>query len=214
METTRRWHLTPRGSFADAGPLHESMADRRHDKAPDPDSESELRRQLKREPNHHWVLTRLSSVLYEKHRYALALKYAENAFAQVPTCPLVLWDYAGALQMLGRHGEALDLYARIVTRGVRRIAIGECGEGKGWARGLVADAHYRASISLAALGKRKASLSAFDQCLDERGPGCYSIYRLDELSNPRLVATRPNQRIWTPPSSRKRRVKRSSKSSR
>jgi tetratricopeptide (TPR) repeat protein len=171
------------------------MATRSRDKATGPDSEIELRRQLKREPNHHWVLTRLSSVLYEKRRYAMALKYAEKAFAQMPTCPLVLWDYAGALQMLGRHGEALDLYARIVTRGVHRIATGECGEGKGWARGLVADAHYRASISLAALGNREASFSAFDQCLDLRGPGCYSIYRLDELSRPKLVATRPNQRM-------------------
>ena len=71
---------------------------------------------------------------YEQRRYALALKYAEKAFAEVPSCPLVLWDYAGALQMLGRHNEALDLYARIVTRGVDRIANGECGEGRAWAR--------------------------------------------------------------------------------
>jgi tetratricopeptide (TPR) repeat protein len=67
-------------------------------------------------------------VYYEQRRYALALKYAEKAFAEVPSCPLVLWDYAGALQMLGRHNEALDLYARVVTRGVDRIANGECGE--------------------------------------------------------------------------------------
>jgi tetratricopeptide (TPR) repeat protein len=171
------------------------MAVRSHDNSAHSDSEMELRRRLKREPNHHWFLTRLSSVLYERRRYASALKYAEKAFAEAPTCPLVLWDYAGALQMLGRHGEALDLYARIVTRGVRRIATGVCGEGKGWARGLVADAHYRASISLGAIGDREASLSAFDQCLDERGPGCYSIYQLDELSNSRLVATRPNKRM-------------------
>ena len=47
----------------------------------------------------------------------MALKYAEKAFAAAPSCPLVLWDYAGVLQMLGRHDESLDLYARIVTRG-------------------------------------------------------------------------------------------------
>lgn len=166
------------------------MSARHHDDTANPDMEMTLRRQLKQEPNHHWLLTRLSSVLYERRRYASAVKYAEKAFAAVPTCPLVLWDYAGALQMLGRHQEALDLYARIVTRGVSRIATGECGEGRGWARGLVADTHYRASISLAALGNKKASASAFEQCLDERGPGCYSIYRLDELNDPRLVATR------------------------
>lgn len=166
------------------------MAGRGREKTGDPDSEVELRRQLRREPHHHWVLTRLSSLFYERRRYSIARKYAEKAFAQVPTCPLVLWDYAGALQMLGRHGEALDLYARIVRRGVHRLATGECGEGRGWARGLIADSHYRASISLNALGNKEASLSAFEQCLDQRGPGCYSIYRREELSNPRLVATR------------------------
>ena len=43
-----------------------------------------LRQQLKAEPHHHWILTRLSSVYYEQRRYALALKYAEKAFAEYP----------------------------------------------------------------------------------------------------------------------------------
>lgn len=180
----------------DVSPLDENrMAMRRRAKPADPESEAELRRRLKADPDQHWLLTRLSSVLYEKRRYALALKYVEKAFAQVPTCPLVLWDYAGVLQMLGRHGEALDLYSRIVIRGVDRIATGECGEGRAWARGLVADSHYRASVSLAAIGNEKASLSAFEHCLDLRGPGCRSIYRLDELSRPQPVTTRPNKRM-------------------
>ena len=152
-----------------------------------------LRQQLKAEPHHHWILTRLSSVYYEQRRYALALKYAEKAFAEGPSCPLVLWDYAGALQMLGRHNEALDLYARIVTRGVDRIANGECGEGRAWARGLLSDSHYRASLSLKAIGNERASSSAFEQCLDLRGPGCRSIYRLNELGTSD-VAGQPSSR--------------------
>jgi hypothetical protein len=152
-----------------------------------------LRRRLEGEPRHHWWLTRLSSVYYEQRRYLLALRYAEKAFAEAPSCPLVLWDCAGALQMLGRHHEALDLYARIVNRGVNSIASGECGEGKAWARGLVSDCHYRASLSLKAIGSERASVSAFEQCLDLRGPGCRSIYRLTELNAPDVVATRPNR---------------------
>jgi tetratricopeptide (TPR) repeat protein len=152
-----------------------------------------LRQRLKAEPRHHWLLTRLSSAYYEQKRYALALKYAEKAFAEAPSCPLVLWDYAGALQMRGRHYEALDLYARLVTRGVSRIATGDCGEGKAWARGLVSDSHYRASISLRAIGNDQASLSAFDHCLDLRGPGCRSIYRLNELSASSASTTRPHR---------------------
>jgi len=152
-----------------------------------------LRRRLKAEPRHHWLLTRLSSVYYERRRYVLALRYAEMAFDEAPSCPLVLWDYAGALQMLGRHPEALDLYARIVTRGVNRIASGECGEGKAWARGLVSDSYYRASMSLKAIGNERASLSALEQCLDLRGPGCRSIYQLTELNSADVVATQPNR---------------------
>lgn len=165
---------------------------------------SGLRRQLKAEPRHHWLLTRLSSVYYERKRYGLALKYAEKAFAEVPTCPLVLWDYAGALQMQGRHSEALDLYARIVTRGVTRIASGECGEGRARARGLVSDSHYRASISLRAIGNESASLSAFEQCLDLRGPGCQSIYRLSELGAQASRAKRPDKALQPTSRARKR----------
>jgi Tetratricopeptide repeat len=164
----------------------------------------ELRRRLKAEPHHHWLLTRLSSEYYEQKRYGLALKYAEKAFAEAPSCPLVLWDYAGALQMLGRHDEALDLYARIVTRGVKRIATGECGEGIARARGLVSDSHYRASISLKAVGNEKGSLSAFDQCLDLRGPGCHSIYRLNELNTPKIPAARPRKPVQLASRARKR----------
>jgi tetratricopeptide (TPR) repeat protein len=165
-----------------------------------------LRRRLQAEPRHHWLLTRLSSVYYEERRYLLALRYAEKAFTEAPSCPLVLWDYAGALQMLGRHHEALDLYARIVTRGVNAIAVGECGEGKAWARGLVSDSHYRASLSLKAIGNERASLSAFEPCLDLRGPGCRSIYKPSELNVPDVVATRPNRPLQ-PPSRASRRAK-------
>lgn len=161
-----------------------------------------LHRRLKADFRHHWLLTRLSSVYYEQKRYALALRYSEKAFAEAPSCPLVLWDYAGALQMRGRHYEALDLYARIVTRGISRIANGECGEGRAWARGLISDSHYRASISLKAIGNEQASLSAFDHCLNLRGPGCRSIYRLNELGTSGASTTRPKRALQ--PSSRAR----------
>jgi tetratricopeptide (TPR) repeat protein len=159
------------------------------------DARAMLRAALKKEPEHHWLLTRLSLTYYEQRRYAKALKYAERAFASGPACPLVLWDYAGALQMVGRHSEALELYARIVTRDISDLASAECGEGRAWARGLVADAHYRASLSLRALGNEDASVSAFEQCLDQRGPGCRSIYRLDELGGRGVHERRPNKRL-------------------
>jgi hypothetical protein len=161
------------------------------------DARTLVREALKRKPRSHWLLTRLSLTYYEERQYTHALQYAKRAFALAPSCPLVLWDYAGALQMLGRHSEALDLYARIVTRDISELAYGDCGEGKAWARGLIADAHYRASLSLRAVGNEQASLSAFDQCLDLRGPGCRSIYRLKELGGADLPLRRRNGRLRT-----------------
>ena len=52
--------------------------------------------------------------------------------------------------MLGRHDEALDLSARIVTRGVDRIANGNAAE-EDHRPGLIFDSHYQASLSLKAI---------------------------------------------------------------
>ena len=145
------------------------------------DARAQIRKQLKEEPDSHWLVTRLSVTYYEERRYRMAVRYSEKAFRLAPECPLVLWDHAGHLQALGRHREALNLYARIVSLGVDGLMASECSEGRAKARGLVSDANYRASQSLAALGYKEASESAFDQCLDLRGPGCRSIYTLEEL---------------------------------
>jgi predicted Zn-dependent protease len=145
------------------------------------EARAELRRRLRAEPKDHWLLTRLSLTYYEQRRYKTALRYAESALKLRPSCPLVLWDYAGALQMLGRHHEALKVYRRIVRRGPHRIAVGECGEGLARARGIVADSYYRMADSYHALGDTARSQRAFVRHLDMRGPGCHSIYRLDDL---------------------------------
>jgi hypothetical protein len=87
--------------------------------------------------------------------------------------------------MLGMHHEALRTYQVLVERGVEGLAHGDCGEGKAWARGLVADCHLRMSDSWMALGAHAKSVTALDRHLDLRGPGCRSIYKLEELSERR-----------------------------
>ena len=142
----------------------------------------EFLKDLRHEPANHWLLTRIGTTYYEERDYAKSLAYSQAALALEPACPLVLWDYAGALQMLERHVEALEVYARLVRRGPKRLATGHCGEGLGWARGLVADCHYRMSNSYRALGRKAESELAFVKCLNMRGPGCYSIYPLSSLA--------------------------------
>jgi tetratricopeptide (TPR) repeat protein len=139
-------------------------------------------RELPENPRSHWLLTRLSLTYYEQRNYRRALQIVQKALRLAPKCPLALWDYAGALQMLGRHREALSVYRRLVRRGVEAIANGECGEGRARACGLVADCHLRISRSLDALGQRRAALTALEKHLDLRGPGCRSIYPLEEAA--------------------------------
>lgn len=142
----------------------------------------EIRAKLKEYPDDHWLLTRLGLTYYEQRNYKKALEIEEKAIKLAPNCPLVLWDYAGSLQALERHEEAIRIYRRIIAKGIDKVAYGECGEDKAWARGLIADCHYRLSESYRAIGQEKLSLKAFEKHLDLRGPGCHSIYPLKELN--------------------------------
>lgn len=137
-----------------------------------------IRAKLRRFPEDHWLLTRLGVTYYEEENYQFALKYEKLALHSHPKCPLVLWDYAGTLQMLGKHRSALGIYNRLVSRGVTSIAYGDCGEGRARARGLVADCLYRRALSYGKLGARKAAIRSLVGHLRMRGPGCRSIYTL------------------------------------
>jgi tetratricopeptide (TPR) repeat protein len=140
-----------------------------------------IRAALRRDPDSHWLLTRLGLTYYEQHRYDDALRYTTEALARAPRCPLVLWDYAGTLDQLGRHREALRIYSRLIRRGVESIAYDECGEGLRWARGLVADALYRQGLAYAALGEDRRARAALERHIAMRGPGTRSIYPLRDV---------------------------------
>jgi len=140
-----------------------------------------LRRALKRDPDSHWLITRLGLTYYEQRQYKRALHYSEKALALSPRCPLVLWDYAGCLDMLGRPKEAISIYRRLIRRGVDRIAHGDCGEGIAWARGLVADCHYRMAHCYRDLGNTRQAVVSHRRHLALRGPGCRSSYPIDKV---------------------------------
>lgn len=140
-----------------------------------------VRAALRRKPQSHWLITRLALTYYEQRRYEEALRLERRALRLAPSCPLVLWDYAGTLQMLDRDREAIRIYRKLVERGVDRLALGPCGEGRARSRGLIADSHYRIFRSYAALGKRRAAIHAARTHLSLRGPGCHSIYSKREV---------------------------------
>ena len=106
--------------------------------------------------------------------YDRALRCSQRARELAPKCPLVLWDLAGTLQVLGRHEEALALYRALAKRKRGWLAKDPCVANRAQAKGLIADA-------------------AFIAHLDLRGPGCFSLYPLKEHHKPQDVL-----RNWRP----------------
>lgn len=139
---------------------------------------------LQERPDDHVLLTRLAAVFYELGEYDRALASAERARALMPRCPLVLWDLAGILQMVGKHYEALAIYRALVKRRAGWIAKDPCIANRAHAKGLISDSHYRMMHSLDALGQRELASEEFGNHLDLRGPGCYSIYPIGQHHKP------------------------------
>jgi tetratricopeptide (TPR) repeat protein len=140
-----------------------------------------IRQWLRREPKNHWLLTRLGLTYYEQKQYKRALHYELKALQIEPYCPLVVWDYAGTLDMLGRKKEALSVYRWLTSWGEERLAYGPCGEGIRAARSLIADCFYRIGAILEEQGQRKRAVAAFREHLSRRTRGTRSIYPLSKV---------------------------------
>lgn len=76
-----------------------------------------IRAALREEPNNHWLVTRLGLTYHEERKYKKALVYEERALALATHCPLVLWDYAGTLDMLGQTKPAINIYQKLASIG-------------------------------------------------------------------------------------------------
>jgi tetratricopeptide (TPR) repeat protein len=133
---------------------------------------------LNKTPEDHWLLTRLSTTYYEEHKYKKALKIVEKALKYAPKCPLVLWDYAGTLDMVGQHREAIKIWKKLLMIGTDKIAYDECGEGLRWARSLLNDSRYRIGLSYRKMGMLKKASNYIYAHITHRAPGIPSIYLL------------------------------------
>jgi predicted Zn-dependent protease len=158
------------------------------------DARAAIESELLADPDNHWLLTRLSTTFYEQFEYRRALRISERAMKVAPKCPLVLWDYAGSLQMIGRHEDAAGVYRRLIRRGVDAVASDPCGEGVRRARGLIADCHFRLSACYRSAGRKLAAIGQLSRHMEMRGPGCPSIYSFRQVTKFRekLLEERPN----------------------
>jgi tetratricopeptide (TPR) repeat protein len=149
------------------------------------DAQHLIEKELKRLPNdapiRHWWLSRLSAAVYEHHDYALALGLARQAESIKPNCPLVLWDLANALDMLGEERQAIEVYTRLIGRGPQAIAGDECGEGIRKARGLLADCKYRLSLCYAEIGEERDALRFAREFMSDWLGGAKGIYTLEDI---------------------------------
>jgi tetratricopeptide (TPR) repeat protein len=140
-----------------------------------------LEKELVRDPESHWLRARLSTTYYEERNYDRALEEIELAYHRRPECPLVLWDYAGTLDAVGRTAEAIEIYGSLLGKGVDAVAHDECGEGVPWAIGLLTDCCFRLGVCYENLGNAPAAAKHFTAYLVLRTSNhAVSIYSLQD----------------------------------
>jgi tetratricopeptide (TPR) repeat protein len=140
-----------------------------------------IEKQLKKEPGDHWLWARLSGVKYEQRDYRGASKAAEKAREIVPDCPLAIWSYANAREMLGETKGAMRFYAQLFQRGFKQLQepdedADECWEGPDWTSGLVADCVFRIAGCWVKLGRREKGIGAYEFFLSLADWGIQGIH--------------------------------------
>jgi tetratricopeptide (TPR) repeat protein len=140
-----------------------------------------IRKELRTSPTDHWLLAMLALTHYEQREYQKALEISQEALGINDKCPLVLWGYAGALDMVGRHGEARKMWHTLIRREVNSLAFGDCGEGIGWAKALINDCRYRIGTSYARQERFSSAMRWIGLHLQHRKPGIRSAYSTEKV---------------------------------
>ncbi len=132
--------------------------------------------ELLSKPTDHWLWTTLGLTYYEERTYDKALKCSRRAVELAPHCPLVLWDFAGCLQMNGKGSSALAIWTLLLSMDLDEIAYGECDEGMDWAMQLLNDVHFRMGRHYQHEGQNEKAVVSFKKYLHNRSHGVGSIY--------------------------------------
>ena len=140
---------------------------------------------LAKEPDDHWLWSRLAAVKYERRHYQDALDAAEKALDIVPDCPLALWSFASALDMLGKTKEAGKVYIQLLRRGLEELKepdedANECWEGADWTRSLVVDCIFRIAGCLAKMGQRDEAVEWYGRFLNLLHFGMQGVYSRED----------------------------------
>ncbi len=146
-----------------------------------PDLRNLLLDLLKEEPDDHWLLTRLGLTYYEEKNYQRSYEISSRALSIAPNCPLVIWDHAGDLDMLGKEHDAIRFYEKLLKRDLDDLAYGECGEGMKSALRLKNDSRYRIAICYYNIGETEKAVKYMEEHLSHRKRGQPSAYTIKEV---------------------------------
>ncbi|MFP2958768.1 tetratricopeptide repeat protein [Myxococcus sp. 1LA] len=91
----------------------------------------------------HWLQVRRADAWYAQGKYAKAERLFQKVLEIMPRCPLGRWGLANTLMARGNADASRKLFLALARQKPEVMGTGECGEGVRWARGLVADAHFR-----------------------------------------------------------------------
>ncbi len=138
---------------------------------------------LEKDSTDHYLLTVVGSSYNEIGQHEIALDYSNQALEFDPNCPLVLWDYACALDLSGNDKLAIKIWEKIVKLGVDGLNNNECSEGLQWAKSLVLDSHFRIARCYAYLDDYKSASFFYTEHLKRRKRGLPSLYSLKEVKN-------------------------------
>ncbi len=146
---------------------------------------------LKENSKDHWLLTRLSTTYYEEKKYKKALEFSQKAIEISPDCPLSLWDYAGALEMMGEIKKAIAVWEKLFLMDIEKLANDNCGEGITRAKALQMDCAFRIGMAYATLEELNKSKVYFENHFKLRYRGNRSIYDLKYVKDSikRITAT-------------------------
>ena len=139
-----------------------------------------LERERERNPQSHWVLTQLGVTFYEQYRYEDALGLFLASLNIKDDCPLTLWNLAGALDALGRTGEAIQIYSWLLQSN-RTSDDDPCWESTERTDALKSDCVFRIGVCLRHLGKKQEAERWLREYVNILLGGISGIYSLEDV---------------------------------
>jgi hypothetical protein len=140
-----------------------------------------IQRELKKQPENHWLLTQLGVTYYEEGKYREALPIFLSSVRIVPDCPLILWNVAGTLDALGRPEDAIPIYTSLL-RSTKTAADDPCWESKEWSDNLKTDCVYRLGVCFLHMKRRESAEHCFRQYVNLLLAGMNGTYPIEEAA--------------------------------